>query len=405
LIRDGRTIAARHGSVNAARSAAFAELDATLEDPPTVHRLHVEQSNTSVRFDSGLMLKLIRHIEPGINPDVELGQHLTDRVRFTHAPRFAGVVRHASATGEQSALAVLHEFVWSQGDAWSFTVGELRRYLENEAGVPFDGMSDDARPEPLFASQAAVIGARTAELHLALADARGEPAFVPEPFGAADARAVVTRIRARLRRVTPALRRFARGEPDDPLAEDARAILAIGRAAAGRLAIPAAALAGLKKIRCHGDYHLGQLLWTRGDFSIVDFEGEVGLPLAARRAKTSVFTDVAGMLRSFQYAAGVALREYAAGLPDPAAAERAAPWARFFEQRASDRFRDAYFSAAAGASFVPGDVETRRRLLSLSLLDKALHELEYEIDHRPDWVPIPLRGVATILRELERDGV
>ncbi len=408
--RRGRAVDGARGTLTAETSSALPEMYDALEDPPSVHPLSAEQSNTSVRFDTQLILKLIRHVEPGVHPEIEISRHLTERVEFERSPRFAGALhyvpaaaRGAAAPAEPAALATLQEFVWSQTDGWTYTVDEVRLFLEEEGATPFDEIAEDARPDPIYAESARVLGVRTAELHLALADARGDVAFAPERFARADADAVLDRVRRRLRHLAPALRRMARAET--PGAQQAHAILDAMPQVAAWLAPAVAAAEGLVKIRCHGDYHLGQLLWGRGDFTIVDFEGEVGLPLAERREKACVFIDVAGMLRSFQYAALFALRAHVATLPDATSVlERDRPWARWWERRATERFLDGYFETASGAAFVPAEPDVRHGLLSLYLLDKALHELEYELDHRPDWVAIPLQGVAAILQSLEGEA-
>ncbi|MEX2229453.1 MAG: maltose alpha-D-glucosyltransferase [Dehalococcoidia bacterium] len=406
LMRDRRAASGADGVLEAEATSALAELYGALEEPPSVHRMAVEQSNTSVRFDAQLILKFIRRVDPGVHPEVEVGRHLTERLRFDHAPRFAGAVHHTSPGEPAATVITLQEFAWNQGDAWSYAVGEARRYLEEEGPVPFDQFADGTQPDPRFADAARVIGTRTAELHLALADARGDAAFAPEDYTRNDLRALSARIRDRLRRLTPALRRIARADDEDAVAaSDAAGILSAARGLASRLTAAAREIGALRKIRCHGDYHLGQLLWRRGDFMIVDFEGEVGLPIAERRRKTSVFTDVAGMLRSFQYAALYALREHAGSLPDPALTiERSEPWARRFERRSIERFLEGYYAAAGDAPFLPREAGARDRLLHVYLIDKALHELEYELEHRPAWVAIPLRGVAESLRALDGAG-
>jgi maltose alpha-D-glucosyltransferase/alpha-amylase len=402
LIHGNRSAAGRCGELRGASSFALRPLYEALEEPPSVHRLGGEQSNTSVRFDSQLILKLVRRFEPGVHPEIEFGRHLTERVGFERAPRYAGALLYRATDGEPGAVATLQQWAWSQGDAWTYAVGEVRRFLEEESGAPFESVADELRAVPIFADSARQIGVRTAELHLALADARGDPDFEPEPFARADVQALVARIRERLTRLAPTLR----GPAQEAYPAETQRIIDAADDNSSRIVEPVTRGNELvQKIRCHGDYHLGQLLWARGDFTIVDFEGAVGHPLAERRAKASVFTDVAGMLRSFQYAVLFALREHVATLPDPnTALERAEPWARWFEQCSAMRFLEGYYATAGEALFVPRSSTVRIRLLNLHLLDKALHELEYELNHRPDWVDLPLRGVASMLRRLEDDA-
>ncbi|MEX2372297.1 MAG: hypothetical protein WD800_00700, partial [Dehalococcoidia bacterium] len=316
-------------------------------------------------------------------------------------------------------VAVAHEYVWSRDNGWDFTVSACLRFLdEHVADEPpvassrhpltlardeIEGAQPLARDAgaPDYAEHVALLGQATAELHLALADGRGDPSFEPAPLTARDLAGVGSRIRARLRSAQPALKRIAAGE-DARAAEQARAVLGLGERLGGWLAETRRAAGGVAKIRVHGDYHLGQVLEVEGRFVILDFEGEVGMPIEQRREQASAFADLAGMLRSFSYAGLTARATQALNYPESEQAlERLSGWVAWWEEHAVASFLAAYLQAAEGAPFLPQDAEQSRRLLDLYLLDKALHELRYELEHRPDWAGIPLEGLARIAAHIE----
>jgi maltose alpha-D-glucosyltransferase/alpha-amylase len=342
-----------------------------------------EQSNTSVVYDDALILKIFRRVDPGINPDVELGRFLTTRTSFRHAPAVYGSLEYLPDEGEACSLAVAQQFVPSRSDGWTFTLGRLAEL----AATP-------ERADLLEGAawrDAALLGKRTAEMHLALASGRDEPAIAPEPVGAADVAAWEADLAKAIARTAATLAELA-----PSLAEPAYDLATAFLAALPRLRSRATGfdlLRGRAKTRVHGDYHLGQVLRTRDDdFVILDFEGEPQRSLAERRAKTSPLKDVAGMLRSFGYARGAA-EQAAAGhsgsVPDLIAWERGA-------RRA---FLDAYWAeaAAVGAPFLPRSQEDFRQALAPWELDKALYEVAYELNNRPSWLPIPLRGILELL--------
>jgi maltose alpha-D-glucosyltransferase/alpha-amylase len=216
-------------------------------------------------------------------------------------------------------------------------------------------------------------------MHMVLASNTSNPDFIPEPTSMLDARSIYQSIRSML---GPAMESIRHRLPTlgGPSRDDAAALLEAEERLHEHLRALLNRPISAKRIRCHGDYHLGQVLFTGGDFYVIDFEGEPGRPLRERRLKRWALKDVAGMLRSFEYAGAASGVDYAA------------EWAR----RAGEAFLDAYFEAAGGASFLPASHGEEEAVLNAMLIEKALYELRYELDHRPDWVPIPLRG----LREL-----
>ncbi|MPZ97808.1 MAG: maltose alpha-D-glucosyltransferase [Dehalococcoidia bacterium] len=418
LVANGRTIEAEGARVRLTgeATAAFRPLYDALDDPLPVTRSTVEQSNTSVRYGQQIILKLLRRFEPEPHPEVEVGRHLAPWPHLS--PRLVGTIG-LEARDRTGPVAVAHEYVWNQDDGWNFTLSAARRFIEEHVGEPAPApsqrhpltLADEHTPAtledvagPQYAEHVRILGARTAQLHLALADARGDPAFEPERLTRRDLSAVVTRTRRRLRAATPALQRFAAGD-DARLAEQAQAVLDAAPRIGQWLADVPAAAEGVSKIRVHGDYHLGQVLFVHDGFVILDFEGEVGLPIAERRRKTSAFADIAGMLRSFSYASLLARRAEAETYADvEPALERLAGWSEWWEEHASSSFLSGYLEVASGAPFLPAELGQRRRILDLYLLDKALHELQYELDHRPDWVAVPLEGLTRIVRQLEEEA-
>jgi maltose alpha-D-glucosyltransferase/alpha-amylase len=410
----GRAAAGSAGALRVHRTRVLSALVDGLEDAPVVRRPGGEQSNTSVRFDQQILLKVLRRVEAGVHPAVEVERHLV-RAGFDHAPSLGGTIAYEPASGEPIVLALLQEFVWSQGDGWSFTLDQLVRYFEETSGEAPAALGDPvvtaaaAGPgapaespyaDPAYHESARTLGLRTAEMHLALAQGLDNPDFEPARLTRQDLEAVIQRIATRLRSTTSELR-ARRGDLSEDLEADIAVVAEQSRGILGRLRPLAAGAGDVLAIRVHGDYHLGQVLWARNDFTIIDFEGEVGMPLAERRARACALTDVAGMLRSFEYAADVGLRTYAESVPGMAGNERLQRVAAAWTDGAVHGFIEGYLEGAGEAPFLPPTREQFRRWLDLYLLDKALHELEYELGHRAAWVPIPLRAVARLLRGLK----
>lgn len=387
---EGLTLRARRGAVRFVRTAAFPRL--VPGRAPASRRLRGEQSHTSVVYDDLLILKGFRKLELGINPEHEMTDFLTTRAGFAHVPLLAAAAEYAGADGTAVTLAVLHHFTPNQGDGWTWIQTHLERLRDFVAVRARHEPLDAARLEQLVRDASATVlaalqrlGAVTAGLHAALACDPADPAFAPEPIGAGDVARWTQRIagdlaltlevlRARL----PALPAPARARAEALLADEAGLAACLG----GLDTLPAE---GCAKIRVHGDYHLGQTLRTDDGFVILDFEGEPARPLAERRAKHSPLRDVAGMVRSLDYAAAAALGE---GTGLRAAGDT---WRRL----AVDAFLDAYLGEAAGAParLVPAARPALARALAPFALDKALYEVRYEIDHRPAWVEVPLRGL------------
>jgi len=386
--------------------------------------LGAEQSNTSIRYGDRLVLKLFRKLEPGINPDLEIGRFLTRSTGFRHVPPVAGGLdlRDGGRGREPATLGVLQGFVANEGDAWSFTLDALGRYFERvrtgwgqgdfgRAAVPdrplleLVEIAGGAQPPAelyerigTYLPAARLLGERTAELHLALASAPADlPAFAPEPFSTLHQRSLYESMRTGASRTFQLLRQRL-----DDLAPEARAAAAALLDARELVRERFALLLGPKvtatRIRTHGDYHLGQVLYTGRDFVILDFEGEPARPLTERRLKRSPLRDVAGMLRSFQYAAYARLfEESGSGIIAPSEAPVFESWALFWQRWVSAAFLGAYLERTAAGSFVPARRSELAILLDAYVLEKAIYELAYELNHRPGWVRIPLAGILQIL--------
>ncbi len=359
----------------------LADLDADLEALP-VTGVPGEQSNTNLRLGERYLVKLFRRYVVGPNPDYEIGRFLTQRMRFPHVPRLTGALHYAVDAAPPMTLLQVQEWVSNRGDAWQQVVAELASALRSHSDMPHLDVD------------LALLGNRTGQLHVCLASANDDPAFAPEELTEADLAQVVRQMQAHLDQGQRLLSRLSPVLPQHTWELVARFLTCGDRL---HSCIQAPTLSeSVKKIRIHGDYHLGQVLCTTaGDFAIVDFEGEPGRSLAERRAKQCPLKDVAGMLRSFDYAAQAALRQIDESFRS-SLREAAARWAA----HAQEKFLEGYLAAADEASFLPRNSQLRNRLLRLFIVDKALYELLYEANNRPDWIAIPLIG---LLRYAEGD--
>jgi maltose alpha-D-glucosyltransferase/alpha-amylase len=381
----------------AKRTAAFDAVRG--QGPLTPRRRSAEQSNTSMVLGDRIILKLFRRVEPGPNPDVEIGEQLTSRTPFRRSPRVAGALEYEPAGERIGHLFVAHEFVPSQADGWSHALAELARFYDEvqHAGnppadvLPRGRVSINLPPAPpqiceragSYIDSAHLLGRRTGELHLALASDSASPAFASEPFTQDDVQRIVANATALLPVARPLVK-------SDVMERLERRLAAMSSARG-----PDAVNSASARIRVHGDYHLGQVLWAESDFYILDFEGEPARPLDERRRKESPLKDVAGMLRSFSYAAYAAL--FARSDRDRDTFSRLEPWARVWIYWTSAAFLRAYTTVIGSAPFVPADPIQRGSVLDLFLIEKALYELRYELNTRPEWVRIPLRGLEGLL--------
>jgi len=367
-----------------------------------------EQSNTSILYDERYILKLYRRLQQGENPDVEIPRFLTGVAHFENIPAYLGDLRNADGT----TLAFLQAFAPNQGDGWQWMQEELTRFYESVANCPPPVTHSrpasflttaEASPEirehaGLSLDAAALLGRRTAELHLALAHPTSDKAFSAEQFTPNDLAADSTRIHAQIISALDAMKLNMKQVPAD-LMDRAASLLSQRKELLDRahtLATASPYRFG-RRIRIHGDYHLGQVLRTREDFLIVDFEGEPARPLEERRRKQSPLRDVAGMMRSFSYAAFAALDLHTQRHPEHTATLEA--WAHAWERAASNAFLAKYREVIATHPELIPQPEQAQSMLLAFLLEKALYELLYELNNRPSWLRIPLGGVLSLLRE------
>jgi maltose alpha-D-glucosyltransferase/alpha-amylase len=380
----------RGGSIRFTGTAALDAIDFPIEFEN--RWLSAEQSNSSVIVHEHGMLKLYRHIAHGINPELEMGRHLT-RVGYAHTPPLLGEVLHVGADGVPSALAVLQGFVRNQGDAWRWTLDYLLRTWDE-----FSHAADDAARAEILAdydSFAAAVGTRLGELHAVLAQPSDDEAFQPVTAGGADVESWAADARAQLQRATEAL--AALDTQDAALREQRERLLQRRPALERRIDSLARHGKGALRTRVHGDFHLGQVLVVQGDAWLIDFEGEPARPLQGRRIKTTPLRDVAGFLRSLDYVAAVALRgeEGVAPIEDPLFP----PFLERFRLRASEVFLAAYMVVLERAPVRWISAEALVPMLELFLLDKAAYEIAYEAANRPGWLGVPLQGLLRLTDE------
>ena len=399
LMLDRQRASGKNGELIGSVSAAFAQ---NAEHVPGSNVISGEQSNSSMLFENKFFLKLYRKLEDGVNPDVEVVRFLTERTNFPNVPSFGGAIEYRRGKSEPTVVCLLQSAVTSERDAWTLTLDSVGRYYERVLGRKADLQKQNAPTGALldeliggiYPEKAKLLGQRTAELHRALASTNDDRAFAPEPFNAMAQRSVYQNMRALLRRNFALLQKKLH-EVLETFGEEAKEVLAQEEEILAREKRLLDRKANAAKIRIHGDYHLGQVLSTGKDFVILDFEGEPARPLSERKLKRSPLRDVAGMMRSFQYAAYSALWQPAMRSEDVPFLER---WADLWYRQMSSVFLQSYLQTTAGAIFVPQNSDDLQIMLEAYLLDKAIYEIGYELNHRPDWVVIPIRGIKHILK-------
>lgn len=404
LMADNAIVTGRSGRLVPTQSKELHDLLA--QGRPTSSRaLKVEQSNSSIIFGEQIYLKLFRKLDEGLNPDLEVTKQLSERCGFEHLPTYLGDIQYLARGQDPAAVAMAQGFTSSEQDGWSQTLAAVDRYFDRVLGDPtleappnvtwWDSISDPYLTliEGVHLEAMRLLGERTAEMHLALASDQESPDFQPEPFSLQHQRSVYQSIRtdtkhtlALLTRQLGTLEEYPRALADEVLQ---RVDILTG---CHEYLIQDAIQAS--KIRIHGDYHLGQVLYTGKDYVILDFEGEPARALGERRLKRSALIDVAGMFRSFHYAAHYGLLESRTVRPQDR--ETLGAFADIWATRADQVFITAYLETAGKASFVPGDRTDLRLLLRSYAILKAMYELRYELNNRPKWAAIPLRGLLQL---------
>ncbi len=413
-ISGGKTLPGERSRIAARSSSALSEIWNPEHDVLDPAVLRGEQSNTSISYSGRLILKFFRKIEPGVNPDLEIGAFLTEKTSFTHIPRVAGWLEYQPLEGGSASLGILQEFVPNQGDAWKYTLAGLPAYFDRASAgnsshaqglFPAGPLLEAGGASPSeirhwigdYLEDAGLLARRTAELHQALASDASDAAFSPEPISELDRAALVRGMTDLMERVFNLLR-GRMGTLGDGVRPAAQNLLA----GEGAIRKKFKALKGenleFLRTRIHGDYHLGQVLRAANDFVIIDFEGEPARPIAERRAKRSPLQDVAGMIRSFHYAAAAGLAQYA-GAKASAGLKNGSLLSNLWYRWVASVYLREYFKATAGAVFLPREPRKARLLLESFLLEKAVYELGYELNNRPDWVELPLQGIRELMEE------
>jgi maltose alpha-D-glucosyltransferase/alpha-amylase len=371
--------------------------DKPIRQPGLIRAVDTEQSNSTALVDNDYVVKVYRKLEPGSNPEIEVGRFLTEVAGFANSPALLGSVELVEGDNRsQSAVAVVHAFVENQGDGWTVTSAYLDRFIDEQrllAKSEHPGASEEQVPYLRYMSQT---GRRVAEMHLALASRDDLPDFAPEAIKPDDVRNRIDEVASRAERMFDILkqRRESLREADRQLVDRLLAERATLRDRLSALLPPD--IDGLN-IRHHGDFHLGQMLIVKDDIFIIDFEGEPRRPHDDRRRKAPAARDVAGLIRSIDYSATAALERAVKAAPDEQGklGTALAEW----RERAAAAFLAAYRETMTSRHLWPADPLAARRMLDFFVLEKAFYEIEYELAYRPDWLRVPLTGALRILSE------
>ena len=373
----------------------------------------VEQTNTSVIYGQQYILKLFRCMEDGINPELEIGRFLTEKVAFPHTSSFAGALEYGQGRGKLSTLAILESFVPNEGDAWQYTLDSLDHYFQSvmthptvqSPPIPLKHILSLPKEPPLLAKEtigpyltsAQLLGQRTAELHTALASENEDPDFSPEPFSFMYQTSLYQSMRSFTTRTFQLLHDRLNDIPES-LKQDALHALELEKAIIERYQLIRKQKISAVRTRCHGDYHLGQVLYTGKDFVIIDFEGEPARSISERKLKRSPLQDVAGMIRSFHYAThSVLLRQVTLATRAEDDIPVLQQWAQYWYVWVSVSFLNAYLDGINSADLLPKDPEHLKILLNAFLLEKAVYEIGYELNNRPNWLTVPLRSIVQLM--------
>ncbi|MCU7491159.1 MAG: maltose alpha-D-glucosyltransferase [Ignavibacteria bacterium] len=413
MIQKKRRIKGGGGVLLAERSKKFNKLSGTTELPGHSRVLKAEQSNSSVLYGETFFLKFYRHVEEGINPDAEMIRFLSEVKNFENVPPYAGSLEYNSSGSEPHVLALLQKFTFNQGDAWTVTLDAVGRYfervmsqkpkpqnfdmnLENIFDVRFQDM-----PEVLqnligasFFEKASLLGKRTGQMHAALS-ASENPDFAPEPLTMHYQKSLYQTLQTNTRRGMEFLRGSLKSLPPDKRKEAEKILSLEDRILEYCKGILNKKISA-KKIRIHGDYHLGQVLNTGDDFMIIDFEGEPVRSPGERRLKYTAMRDVAGMVRSLHYAVYSVFFQRSKMHGEEASLLQ--PWIEPWYYYITGAFLSAYLEATKGYDIVPEKRDELNILLTLFLIDKSIYEVGYELNNRPDWVVIPMQGIRMITK-------
>ena len=419
MIASRRRFRGTKGVLAGRPSRAFHRARIRAAEPLKIAILRGEQSNSTVFYGDQFLLKVFRRLEEGVNPELEIESFLTDTVSFPHIPPLAGAIEYVMPQRPPVTVGVLEGFIHNEGNAWNYTLDSVEHYFENVlTGQPLPELPADLMcREPLlevsqketpklaetmfgsYLQSAGLLGRRTAELHTALASETDLPHFGREPFSQLYQRSLYQGVRNLAARSVSMLRRTLGNLPEN-VGHEGEAVVAREGEVLDRLRGIVKQRIDATRIRCHGDYHLGQVLYTGSDFVIIDFEGEPARSIGERQLRTSPLRDVAGMLRSFDYACYSALADHISGrVLAPEESTRLHHWMQFWTTWTGAAFMKSYLAVADGQPFVPREHQSAQLLLNVYLLEKALYELRYELNNRPQWAYIPLHGILQVLEE------
>lgn len=415
LISSRRRLAGKMGELEATHTAVLRRLrmEGALALEPSASK--AEQSNSSIIYGDRLILKLFRRLDAGTNPELEISRFLSTR-KFPHAPPLAGALEYRGRSGESTTVAVLTSFVPGCQNAWDYTLDALSRFYERVHTLPSDQRQAPALPQAsvskltaaelpeqamemvgTYLESARSLGRVTAEMHMALASEPADPNFTPEPSTPHSQRGLFQSMRSLTRLNFQLLGQRLKSLPSETRAQAQRVlgfeaeVLKLFRAIYERNI-------DTVRIRHHGNYHLGQVLYTGKEFLIIDFEGEPAIALSERRLKRSPVRDVAGMVLSFHYAAHAALlNQVKHGTLPAAQMEALSAWARFWARWVGAAFFKAYRQAAGTAAFLTPNETDLQIMMDAYLLRKAVYELGNELNRQPDWLAIPLQGILELV--------
>jgi maltose alpha-D-glucosyltransferase / alpha-amylase len=405
-----RSFKGKSGEILALPSLLFRALRGPSETSLEPAVIKKDQSNTSIVYGDRFVLKIFRRLQNGINPDLEIGRFLTEKTSFEHIPKLAGSLELRRTNQGVATVGIMHSWIRNEGDAWRYSLDHLADFFEGcgaMAALPelyrppghvTDFLERDV-PEAVresigsYLASAALLGRRTGEFHVALASDPSAGEFASEAFTPFYRRSAFQSMRTLADRALATLREKLKSLPED-LRADAERVLAFKNEIFTRFRFIVDGKITALRIRTHGDYHLGQVLFTGKDFVLTDFEGEPAQPIGERRGKRSPLRDVAGMLRSFDYAALTALGNRDLRAQDLTQFTVAAKCWVFW---VSVVFVRNYLESSRNGGFLPASREELKNLLDLFLLQKAIYELNYEINSRPEWVAIPIRGILDIM--------
>ncbi|WP_150302758.1 maltose alpha-D-glucosyltransferase [Pseudomonas saliphila] len=396
-LRSGKSIETDRGTLTFQGSEALSGME--FPDDIAIRYLSAEQTNSSVIIGGKMVLKLIRHLHPGIHPELEIGAYLTDR-GFENCAPMLGQVTRTDPSGEPYALMVVQGYLDNQGDAWEWTLVTLDRAIRDQLAGGMSQHENQYGALTELEEFSASLGKRLGEMHVALSAPTDNPDFAPEPTSEEDTQGWAQSIRGQVEAALDAIE-ASEAQLEE---EDIAVVVSLRKhrqSLGQRIDALAAKAAGGLRFRVHGDLHLGQVLVVKGDAYLIDFEGEPSRPLQERRAKLSPYKDVTGVLRSIDYAVAMACLN-AQGTDNSDEAEQSRnEIVRDYRDRATAAFLQAYRDAAAEIPHDWVDAGGEEAALTLFSLEKAAYEILYETEHRPTWISVPLNGLAELVQQLE----